>query len=193
MGGPCWFLIQEGNSTTTEPRRERAPACTDNFQYVAFQYKGKQWMSVEQCYQAQKFPDEKIQEQFRLCLKMSEKESDYEHGMKLWQMGNRFTKSAVNKEWDKVKVDTMFDICWAKLESNPKMQVELLETTGSYPIEGHHSTGWRHPTLGTQNWSYWNGLIQMKCREMCKPAEKRNHEFLQEADAMFKKYREGYQ
>jgi predicted NAD-dependent protein-ADP-ribosyltransferase YbiA (DUF1768 family) len=192
MGGRCWFVIQQGNSANGEgERRERAPPCTDNFQYVAFQYKGKQWMSVEQCFQAQKFHDDGIQERIRLCLKKSETETDHEHGMRVWSEGRRYSK--IRGDWDKVKVDEMFNICWAKLESNPKMQIELVEATGgSYPIEGNSSTGWDHPKLGHQNWSFWNGLIQMKCRELCKPVEKRNAQFLMETDEMFKKYREGY-
>ncbi len=60
MGGPCYVV----NSETKE--RSKGPAATDNFQYIAFQFNGKQWFSVEQCFQAQKFTDPEKQEVIRL-------------------------------------------------------------------------------------------------------------------------------
>lgn len=125
MGGRCWIVIQEGNSHNGEgDRRERAPPCTDNFQYVPFTYKGKQWMSVEQCFQAMKFPDEGYQERIRLCLKKSDTETDHEHGMRVWSEGRRYSK--ISGSWDKDKVQIMMDICWAKYESNPKCKLSFL-------------------------------------------------------------------
>ena len=187
MGGPCYLLHQDPK--TGDERRERGPKCTDNFQYITFQYQGKEWHSVEQCFQAVKFPDPSIQDRIRLTLKKSNTETDGEHGMRVWSEGRRF--SCIRPDWDQVKVDLMYDICLAKIESNPHLKEELLATEPAI-IEGGNSTGWNHPTLKHQNWSSWNGLVQMKVREMCKPVEKRNQSFLAEADEMFRKYREGY-
>jgi len=51
MGGPC--LLLDPNSA----KKVVGPACTDNFQIIPFSFLGKTWHSVEQCYQAQKFPE----------------------------------------------------------------------------------------------------------------------------------------
>ena len=45
MGGPC-LLSGPGAA-----RKVLGPACTDNFQIVAFTFQGRSWHSVEQCYQ----------------------------------------------------------------------------------------------------------------------------------------------
>jgi len=188
MGGRCW-LVKVFNSSGGE-RPHRGPSCTDNFQYIAFDYKGKQWMSVEQCFQAQKFNADSIQERIRLCLKTSPAETDHEHGMRVWSEGRRF--SAIRVDWDQIKIDEMFNICWAKYQSNPKMQVEFVDATEGYAIQGNGSTGWNHPKLGEQNWSFWNGKIQEACREMCKPEDKRNMEVIKEFNELRKQYYDGY-
>merc|ERR1711953_218020 len=51
MGGPC-LLSGPGAA-----RKVLGPACTDNFQIVAFTFQGRSWHSVEQCYQAMKYPE----------------------------------------------------------------------------------------------------------------------------------------
>mmetsp|Transcript_7220 Transcript_7220/g.10585 ORF Transcript_7220/g.10585 Transcript_7220/m.10585 type:complete len:109 (-) Transcript_7220:313-639(-) len=70
MGGPCWLLRnKEGNKSSS---RWHAPRCTDNFQIMPFVYPmgddGREWQSVEQCYQGQKFQDELVREEIRLTL-----------------------------------------------------------------------------------------------------------------------------
>ena len=59
-------------------------------------------------------------------------------------------------EWENLKVEIMFLVNAAKYNSNPDLQKELLET-GDLEIRGGAST-WQ--------WSKWNGLIQMKIRDL---------------------------
>lgn len=189
MGGPCYLIYGDEPNDSGEKFRTRGPPCTDNFQYVKFQFQGKEWHSVEQCFQAVKFPDTAIQEGIRLTLKRSPDETDGEHGHRVWREGRRF--SSIRPDWDRVKIDLMYEICLAKVMCNPQLQEELLQT-GNATIEGGLSTGWNHPTMKHQSWTYWNGIIQMRVREMIKPVEKRRTDFLKHVEELFKKYREGY-
>jgi ribA/ribD-fused uncharacterized protein len=180
MGGPCW-LVQEGGA------KVRGPPCTDNFQCLPFDYNGKTWLSAEQCYQAAKFLDEAQQEAIR-AIRKTEAMSDHEHGMDVWNAGQRLKP---RPDWDAVKVQAMFDINLAKYKSNPELQAELLATQDAQ-IVGAGSTGWNHPTMGYQNWSKWNGLIQMRVRELLKPAEARDVGLLRRIEDMFELYAAGY-
>jgi ribA/ribD-fused uncharacterized protein len=199
MGGPCWLIRPENdNSYGLATSRLQAPACTDNFQIITFTYQGQEWQSVEQCYQASKFNDNKAREQMRLELPQDEDSRVY--GMHVWRLGNNMG-SPVRPDWDKVKVDLMFDICWAKYASNPNLQRDLLQT-GDCTIEGSASTGWVHPVLGSQNWSYWNGIIQMRCRAMLQLGQQQQDDdkgssseaslILSELASKFDEYRDGY-
>lgn len=58
--------------------------------------------------------------------------------------------------WEETKVEMMFLVNAAKYSSNPELQKELLET-GEREITGGPST-WQ--------WKKWNGLIQMKIRDL---------------------------
>jgi len=181
MGGPCFLRLNDNTRT-------RAPPCTDNFQVKPFDYNNKTWQSAEQAYQASKFTEEGIQEKIR-SIKKAPNESDYDHGMTVWSVGQE--KGKVHPDWDKIKVDTMFDVNWAKYKSNPDLVAELLGT-GKVPIDGAPSTGWRHPKLGYQDWSMWNGLIQMRVRELLRPEPEQDKEMLRQIEATFAMYRAGY-
>mmetsp|Transcript_7220 Transcript_7220/g.10584 ORF Transcript_7220/g.10584 Transcript_7220/m.10584 type:complete len:114 (-) Transcript_7220:35-376(-) len=108
----------------------------------------------------------------------------------MWSLGN-VRRSPRREDWDKIKVDTMYEICFAKYKCNPELCAELLDT-GDAIIEGNPSTSWTHPVLGYQNWSHWNGLIQMKCREMLRVEEDRDVELLTQINRSMDKYRNGY-
>ena len=76
------------------------------------------------------------------------------YGNRVWRLGQRLT--GVILEWEQKKVEIMFLVNAAKYNSNPDLQKELLET-GGREITGSPST-WQ--------WSKWNGLIQMKIRDL---------------------------
>ena len=182
MGGPCQLRSKSGG-------RKPGPPCTDNFQCIPFTYDGREWLSAEQCFQAMKFTDRSTQEVIR-GIRKEPSETDSAHGMRVWSTGTRY-RGAFRSDWEKVKVQVMLDANLAKYQSNPKLQQELL-ATGDVEITGAASTEWLHPSLGAQNWSQWNGLIQMVVREELKPAGARNSAFLVEFQRRLKQYEDGY-
>jgi predicted NAD-dependent protein-ADP-ribosyltransferase YbiA (DUF1768 family) len=197
MGGPC-FLVhniegapppeasvekkqvvieqQKGlslklpSATAGIPRRKRAigPGATDNFQVAPFQFAGQLWQSVEQCYQAFKFNDEKGRELIQMMVPFGG-ESDHSHGMRVWSAGGRYNCSSMRSDWDAVKVEVMLRACRAKLAAHANLREELLGT-GDVPIVGAPSTQWQSKATGNHNWSKWNGRIQELVREELKAA-----------------------
>lgn len=197
MGGPC-FLVhdiqgapppgasaeqkqavieqRQGSSlklpsaTAGIPRRKRVtgPGATDNFQVAPFQFAGQLWQSVEQCYQAFKFNDEKGRELIRMMVPFGG-ESDHSHGMRCWSAGGRGNSASLRSDWDAVKVEVMLRACRAKLAAHANLREELLGT-GDVPIVGAPSTNWQSKATGYHNWSKWNGRIQELVREELKAA-----------------------
>ena len=76
------------------------------------------------------------------------------YGHRVWRLGQRLRGMVL--AWEDNKVETMFLVNAAKYNSNPELQKDLLET-GDLEITGGAST-WQ--------WSKWNGLIQMKIRDL---------------------------
>jgi ribA/ribD-fused uncharacterized protein len=199
MGGPCFLLHEiEGapppeasieqkqvvikqrkglswklpSATAGVPRRKRVigPSATDNFHVAPFQFAGQLWQSVEQCYQAFKFNDEKAREFIRAMMR-NKGESDHAHGMRVWSAGGRggHNGASLRSDWDAVKVEVMLRVCRAKLAAHVHLREELLGT-GDVPIVGAPSTGWQSKATGYHNWSQWNGRIQELMREELKAA-----------------------
>ena len=198
MGGPCFLLhdiegapppeakTSEQQDTVNEqrtglsfklpsatagiPRRKRVtgPSATDNFQVAPFEFDGQLWQSVEQCYQAYKFNDEKARETIRSMVPYGG-ESDHSHGMRVWSAGGRGNNARLRSDWDAVKVEVMLRACRAKLAAHANLREELL-ATGDVPIVGAPSTDWQSKSTGYHNWSQWNGRIQELVREELKAA-----------------------
>ena len=76
------------------------------------------------------------------------------YGHRVWRLGQRLNGMVLG--WDNLKVETMFLVNAAKYNCNPDLQKDLLET-GDLELSGGAST-WE--------WSKWNGLIQMKIRDL---------------------------
>ena len=76
------------------------------------------------------------------------------YGHRVWRLGQRLRGMVL--DWENLKVEMMFLVNAAKYSSNPDLQKDLLET-GELEIIGGAST-WQ--------WSKWNGLIQMKIRDL---------------------------
>ena len=176
MGGPCYIVDSSG-------KRRRGPSCTDNFQVKPFSFRGKEWQSAEQCYQAMKFDNLQLQERIRF-LEKEPGETDSSHGCRCWQLGQQ---SQPRADWEQVKIDIMFEVNLAKYGAYPELRDELL-TTGTDEIVGAPSTSWVHPTLGEQNWSKWNGIIQMRIREMIRPVGEVNAAVLADLTAEMDRY-----
>eukprot|EP00286_Rhodomonas_abbreviata_P025066 CAMPEP_0181311326 /NCGR_PEP_ID=MMETSP1101-20121128/13072_1 /TAXON_ID=46948 /ORGANISM="Rhodomonas abbreviata, Strain Caron Lab Isolate" /LENGTH=191 /DNA_ID=CAMNT_0023418039 /DNA_START=45 /DNA_END=620 /DNA_ORIENTATION=- len=156
MGGTCFLFEEdtenaapEGQQTTL--KKTAGPPCTDNFQIKNFTFEGKQWQSVEQCYQAMKYTDDKTQELLRTYLPYK-LESEWQYGCRVWELGQ--CRPPSRPEWGTRKVEYMYQINVAKYLAYPELQQELL-ATGNKLIKGAPSTG---------NWEIYNGLIQTRIR-----------------------------
>lgn len=59
-------------------------------------------------------------------------------------------KVKLRKDWEKIKVQVMYDICTAKFTSNPDLMIKLLNTKDEILIEGNN---W-----GDRTWGVCNGV-----------------------------------
>merc|ERR1712183_446025 len=88
------------------------PACTDNFQIIPFTFLGTSWYSVEQCYQAQKFPEgSESREKVEKCAPLPD-ENGSMYGHRVWRLGQRLNGMVLG--WDDMKVEMMFLVNAAK-------------------------------------------------------------------------------
>ena len=173
MGGPC-RIAEPGKPHT------KGPPCTDNFQVRPFMFDGREWESVEQCYQAMKFTNVAVQEKLR-AIKKKPADKDSKHGMDVWNEGQRHT--CLRPDWDAVKVEMMYRANLAKYKQHPDLQEELL-SLGTVEMVGAPSTSWKTKS-GMVNWSVWNGRIQTRIREELRPPSERRQDML---DALVKEF-----
>jgi predicted NAD-dependent protein-ADP-ribosyltransferase YbiA (DUF1768 family) len=157
MGGRCYILRVEDDGEIT---RIRGPGCTDNFQIVnpGFRYLNSEWFSVEQAFQALKFPDGSIA---RLEIRGTAPEigeSDEEYGLRVWLLGQPRGDSTMRDDWEQEKVKVMLLLNLAKYASDADLQDELVATDG-FSIEAKGSTA---------NWKHWNECTQIWIRQNLK-------------------------
>ena len=146
-------MISQSPESGKREKKILGPPCTDNFQIIRFEYLGKEWWSVEQCYQALKFSGDMKDQIWKATPFAGESKSAY--GMRVWSMGQRGRNMVL--DWENKKLQVMFLANVAKYASNPELQQELVEETKSFTLVGGPST-WE--------WSKWNGKIQMKIRSL---------------------------
>lgn len=155
MGGRCYLVHknQDGSSSKTV-----GPECTDNFQIVenGFDFNGSRWHSVEQAFQALKFPIESIARSEIFATSPKQYESDEDYGLRVWGLGQYRADSTMREDWQENKVKVMLLLNIAKYASHKDFQNQLLETIGQ-GIEALPSTS---------NWTYWNSKIQLSIREL---------------------------
>ena len=163
MGGRCYIWTLEDNG---EIIRFQGPRCTDNFQIVnpGFRYLDSEWFSVEQAFQAVKFPDGSIAR-----LEINETapeigESDEEYGLRVWLLGQQRGDSTMRDDWEQEKVKVMLQLNLAKYASDADFQDDLVATDG-FSIEAKNSTA---------NWKHWNECIQLWIRNVLLASEKLN-------------------
>ena len=154
MGGRCYIWTLEDNG---EIIRFQGPRCTDNFQIVnpGFRYLDSEWFSVEQAFQAVKFPDGSIARSEINETAPEIGESDEEYGLRVWLLGQPRGDSTMRDDWEQEKVKVMLQINLAKYASDTKLQDELIATDG-FSIEAKGSTA---------NWKHWNECIQIWIRQ----------------------------
>ena len=155
MGGRCyiWTVQDDG-----EIIRIQGPRCTDNFQIVnpCFRYLDTEWFSVEQAFQAIKFPDGSIARSEIHGTAPEIGESDEEYGLRVWLLGQPRGDSTMRDDWQQEKVKVMLLLNLAKYESDADLQKKLVATDG-FSIEAKESTA---------NWKHWNGCIQIWIRQI---------------------------
>ena len=155
MGGRCYIWMPKSDGTLT---RILGPICTDNFQIVSprFTYSGLEWHSVEQAFQALKFPLESIAHNEIYATGPIRGESDKEYGLRVWALGQPRYDSTIRDDWDQVKVKVMLLLNLAKYASDSSFQTALIDT-GNQRIEAQPST---------TDWQYWNTCTQTLIRKL---------------------------
>lgn len=165
MGGKCFFLSPNNSGIMN---KFIAPSCTDNFQIISSRFKslGYEWHSVEQAFQALKFPRDSIGRMEILNTIPEKSERDENYGMRVWQLGSKrppnFPNWVMRSDWELEKVKVMYILNLSKYASNEILRKNLIEITGDYDILGQYSTpSNRHG----KNWKFWNENIQMAIRK----------------------------
>ena len=155
MGGRCYILTAEDDGRIT---RIQGPRCTDNFQIVnpGFRYLDSEWFSVEQAFQAIKFPDGSIAHSEIHGTAPEIGESDEEYGLRVWLLGQPRGDSTMRDDWEQEKVKVMLLLNLAKYASDVELQDELVATDG-FSIEAKGSTA---------NWKHWNECTQIWIRQI---------------------------
>ena len=155
MGGRCYLLRVEDDD---EIIRIQGPRCTDNFQIVnpRFRYLDSEWFSVEQAFQAIKFPDGSIARLEINGTAPEVGESDEEYGLRVWLLGQLRDDSTMRYDWEREKVKVMLLLNLAKYASDANLQDELVATDG-FSIEARGSTA---------NWKHWNECTQIWIRQI---------------------------
>jgi len=157
MGGIC--DIWEKNSDGTISKRP-VPSCTDNFQIVSprFSYSGLEWYSVEQAFQALKFPSGSIARTAIHTTSPNNDELDWEYGKRVYDIGGPCGKfvGLQRPGWENVKRKIMLLLNLVKYASDSSFQKELIDT-GNQRIEAQESTA---------DWKFWNTCTQMLIRKL---------------------------
>ena len=161
MGGRCYIWMQKSDGTLG---RIVGPSCTDNFQIVSprFRFSELEWYSVEQAFQALKFPSGSAARVEIHNTRPNIGESDEEYGLRVWRLG-RFAEG-MREDWSQKKVKIMLLLNLAKYASDSSFQGDLM-ATGDQRIEGREST-WE--------WKYWNSCTQMLIRKLLHSQEDLN-------------------
>ena len=87
MGGRCFLVSKNPDGSFS---KTIGPECTDNFQIVenGFEFNGSRWHSVEQAFQALKFPSDSIARGEIFATSPKEHESDEDYGLKFGSWDN---------------------------------------------------------------------------------------------------------
>jgi ribA/ribD-fused uncharacterized protein len=134
--------------------------CFSNFSRHPVRLKGKVWPTSEHYFQAQKFVGTKYEEQVRKTNNPAEAA----------RMG-RDRKLPLRKDWESVKVQVMYDVCYAKFTQHKALKETLL-STGDEKLVEH-----------TENDNFWGdggdgsgknmlGIVLMNVRQAIRSEEK---------------------
>ena len=139
-------------------------ACFSNFSSHRITYKGINYENSEAAFQAQKFEDENVKQLFKSLDPSKAKalgrskviflntEGEYYKNKlpsDIGQRSNKFTKHAMRSDWDKIRVEEMYQIVKNKYEQNPDIKRILLLTGERDLMEGN--------TWGDRFWGQVDG------------------------------------
>ena len=151
VGGRCFLIKRDIDGSITQVQ---GPICTDNFQIVEQKFScfTHEWFSVEQAFQAMKFPGDSIAHNEILHAEPKDSESDEDYGLRVWSLGQPRIDTEMREDWEQEKVKVMLLLNLAKYASNKTFRDELAGTEG-YLIEARPSTAnWKHWNERTQRW-----------------------------------------
>lgn len=124
-----------------------------NFSSFAIEWKGKLWMSSEHAYHSEKFLDEEMKENIRVCRSAHD-------SLKLAHAN----KDKYREDWQEIMVPTMKEIVRAKVDQHPYVKKKLLDTGDKEIIED----SWRDDFWGwgpNQDGKNMLGKLWMEIRE----------------------------
>jgi len=144
----------------------------DNFYQCKFVVDEIEYMSSEQYFQCQKT--------FDVSTKNFNNEFDKVYkagaGIGCWAAGS---KVKLRKDWDKIKVNIMYDANFHKISQNPDLQEKLTQTKSVIKLE-----------QSTKFWNYWNARILETIRAELRGTEE-DVKYLQELNKQFEDYYNG--
>ena len=105
-----------------------------NFYKAPVTYRGITYSNSEAAFQAAKTLDEAERKTFANLEPAVAK--------------RRGRQVALRSDWEKIKVNVMYEVCYAKFTQNPELKEKLLATEYEYLEEGNT---WRDRTWGTVN------------------------------------------
>ena len=112
----------------------------DNFYKCYFIVGDKTYCSSENYFQCQKATNDK---DFEMLNKSGP-------GVMVWSNSR---KIRLRKDWDKIRVDMMYEANYEKFVQNDELKKVLIDTKGDIAI-----------TDSSTFWNYWNGRILMRIR-----------------------------
>ena len=125
-----------------------------NMHIAPIRWGGVIWPSTEHAYQAAKTSNIEQQEAIRNnpCPKKAKKAGK---------------KVDMRPDWDKLKVDVMRSVCFAKFTQHPELKQKLIDTGNARLVEGNwwHDNFWGTCPEDSENGQNWLGKILMELRE----------------------------
>lgn len=132
-----------------------------NFSSFQVDWKGRRWATSEHAYQAAHF--------FETAPELVEEiyhSRSAHYAYKLAKANGHLAP----KNWEDVKVDIMYDICWHKMHQNPYVYAKLLMTEQEYIVEDSNKDGfwgWGADRQGRNEL----GKIWMRLRDQIREGE----------------------
>jgi len=127
----------------------------DNFFKCSFIFRGFVWSSSEQAFQAVKFDSLRNPEWVeRKNATIINEIIDCDDPQKSWAVGQS-REYKLRDDWEEMKVQEMFNVCYAKVTQNWDMALKLCKTRGKIVF-----------TESTKFWNKYNGEIYERIREL---------------------------